>query len=78
MTLDEDGDDDADEAPAKTASSVADADPVGDFELLADLGIPAVRLLELCSQEGMLPADITAEICQVLGCGDEVEELREA
>ena len=25
----------------------------------------------------MLPADVTAEVCQVLGCGDEVEELRE-
>lgn len=55
-----------------------DADPVGDADLLNDLGVPAVRLLELCSHEGMLPADVTAEVCQILGCGDEVEELREA
>lgn len=55
-----------------------DAEPVGDAELLADLGVPAPRLLELCAQEGMLPADITSEVCQSLGCGDEVEELREA
>jgi putative tRNA adenosine deaminase-associated protein len=55
-----------------------DIEPVGDPDLLADLGIPAHRLLELCAQEGMLPADITAEVCQVLGCADEVEELREA
>ena len=55
-----------------------DADPVGDAEILADLGISAHRLLTLCGLEGMLPADITAEICQRLGCGDEVEELREA
>ena len=55
-----------------------DADPVGDAEILADLGISSHRLLTLCGLEGMLPADITAEICQRLGCGDEVEELREA
>jgi putative tRNA adenosine deaminase-associated protein len=54
-----------------------DADPVGDAELLNDLGISASRLLKLCGLEGMLPADVTAEICQHLGCGDEVEELRE-
>lgn len=55
-----------------------DADPVGDADLLADLGVSAHTLLELCGQEGMLPADVTAEVCQTLGCGDEVEELREA
>lgn len=55
-----------------------DADPVGDAELLNDLGITAHRLLALCGQEGMMPADVTAEICQQIGCGDEVEELREA
>ena len=47
-------------------------------DLLTDLGVSAHRLLELCAHEGMLPADVTAEVCQVLGCGDEVEELREA
>ncbi|GIH18256.1 tRNA adenosine deaminase-associated protein [Rugosimonospora africana] len=54
-----------------------DTDPVGDPDLLADLGIPARQLLELCSSEGMLPSDVTAEVCLVLGCGDEIEELRE-
>ena len=55
-----------------------DIDPVGDADLLADLGVPARRLLELCAHEGLLPADVTAEVCQAIGCGDEVEELREA
>jgi putative tRNA adenosine deaminase-associated protein len=55
-----------------------DIEPVGDPELLADLGMPGGRLLELCAQEGMLPADLTAEICQAIGAGDEIEELREA
>jgi putative tRNA adenosine deaminase-associated protein len=55
-----------------------DVDPVGDADLLADLGVPAHQLLALCTHGGRLPADVTAEICQALGCGDEVEELREA
>lgn len=55
-----------------------DADPVGDAELLADLGVSAHRLLALCSSDGMLPADVTAELCQRIGCGDELEELRDA
>ncbi|TDO39767.1 putative tRNA adenosine deaminase-associated protein [Paractinoplanes brasiliensis] len=67
------GDDDTDK-PAVDP----DADPVGDAELLNDLGISAHRLLALCGLEGMLPADVTAEICQRIGCGDEMEELREA
>ncbi|HEX5597650.1 MAG TPA: tRNA adenosine deaminase-associated protein [Micromonosporaceae bacterium] len=55
-----------------------DADPVGDADLLADLGVSAQRLLTLSAMEGMLPADVTAEVCQKIGCGDVVEELREA
>ena len=66
-------DDDEDDRPAADP----DADPVGDIELLADLGLSSHRLLTLCGLEGMLPADVTAEICQKLGCGDELEELRE-
>jgi putative tRNA adenosine deaminase-associated protein len=67
-------DDDETDKPAADP----DADPVGDADLLADLGVSAHRLLELCAHEGMLPADVTAEVCQAIGCGDEVEELREA
>ncbi|SDT75158.1 tRNA adenosine deaminase-associated protein [Actinoplanes derwentensis] len=55
-----------------------DADPIGDADLLGDLGITAKRLLALCGMEGMMPADVTAEICSKIGCGDEMEELREA
>jgi putative tRNA adenosine deaminase-associated protein len=60
------------------AEPAPDADPAGDADLLADLGVPAGKLLRLCSHEGMLPSDVTAEVCQAIGCGDEVEELREA
>ncbi|MBB2945634.1 putative tRNA adenosine deaminase-associated protein [Actinoplanes lutulentus] len=68
-----DGDDD-EERPAADP----DADPIGDAELLGDLGVNAQRLLELCGKDGMLPSDVTAEICQRIGCGDEMEELRDA
>jgi putative tRNA adenosine deaminase-associated protein len=63
--------------PDKPAAD-PDADPVGDADLLADLGVAARRLLELCAHEGLLPSDVTSEVCQTIGCGDEVEELREA
>ncbi|HEY2794827.1 MAG TPA: hypothetical protein VGJ28_20875, partial [Micromonosporaceae bacterium] len=66
-----------DEEPA-AASVAPDADPVGDADLLADLGVPSHHLLELCAHEHLLPADITAEICLLMGCGDEIDELREA
>jgi putative tRNA adenosine deaminase-associated protein len=66
------------EDDADDPASDPDADPVGDAELLNDLGISSGRLLKLCGLEGMMPADVTAEICQQIGCGDEVEELREA
>jgi putative tRNA adenosine deaminase-associated protein len=69
----------ADEEEEDEVPSVEpDIEPVGDPELLADLGLSSGRLLELCAQEGMLPADLTAEICQAIGAGDEIEELREA
>ncbi|WP_426508415.1 tRNA adenosine deaminase-associated protein [Dactylosporangium sp. McL0621] len=71
---DEAEEDEEEERPA----AEPDIEPVGDPELLADLGMPGGRLMELCTQEGMLPADITAEIGQAIGAGDEIEELREA
>lgn len=71
---DADDDDEEEDTPVPDP----DADPVGDAELLNDLGVSAHKLLALCGREGMMPADVTAEICQQIGCGDEVEELREA
>jgi putative tRNA adenosine deaminase-associated protein len=69
----EKGDDGDDDKPVDP-----DADPIGDADLLGDLGVSAQRLLALCGMDGMLPSDVTAEICQKIGCGDEMEELREA
>jgi putative tRNA adenosine deaminase-associated protein len=75
LEIDEDVDADADEdKPAVDPG----ADPVGDADLLADLGVSAHKLLQLCATDGLMPSDITAELCQMIGCGDEVEELRES
>ena len=54
-----------------------DVAPVGDPDLLADLGFPAPALLALVAREGLLPADITVEVCQAIGCGEAVDSLRE-
>jgi putative tRNA adenosine deaminase-associated protein len=72
---DEELDTEQDEEPDVAAPAAAD--PAGDADLLADLGLSADRLLELCGNDGMMPSDITAEVCQAIGCGDDIEELRE-
>ncbi len=58
-------------------SAAPDIAPVGDIDLLNDLGVPSRQLLDLCAREATLPADITTEICETLGCSEDVEELRE-
>jgi putative tRNA adenosine deaminase-associated protein len=75
LEIDEDADADAeDDKPAADPT----VDPVGDADLLADLGVSAHKLLALCATDGLLPSDITAELCQMIGCGVEVEEFRES
>jgi putative tRNA adenosine deaminase-associated protein len=55
-----------------------DAQPVGDVELLADLGTPGDVLVEIIAEEGALPSDIVAALCERAGCGDVLDELRGA
>jgi putative tRNA adenosine deaminase-associated protein len=50
--------------------------PLGDADLLADLGIPATMLYELCSGDGMLPTDALAEIADQAGFADALESMR--
>ncbi len=54
------------------------AEPVGDTELLADLGTSSELLLQTCAEEGLLPADVLTALCERAGCLDALEELREA
>ena len=71
-----DGDGEVDEQPVPPNGP--DIEPIGDAELLSDLGLPALRLIALCAQEGMLPADLTAEVCVAIGAGEAIDRIREA
>jgi putative tRNA adenosine deaminase-associated protein len=53
------------------------AEPVGDAELVADLGTRGSELIDLCAEEGLLPADVLTAVCERAGCADVLEELRE-
>jgi len=66
------GDDEEEEEAVRAAG-----DPIGDPELLSDLGVPGNRLLALCAEEGQLPADILSTLCESAGCLDTLEALRE-
>ena len=65
------GDDDDDESTRPIA------EPVGDTAVLADLGTPPDDLLELCAEEGLLPADVLTTLCERAGCDEVLERLRE-
>jgi len=71
-------DEDDDEEEEEEEVIRAAGDPIGDAEVLADLGTPAKRLLALCAEEGQLPADIISSLCESAGCLEVLEELRGA
>ena len=72
----DEADDEHDDDEDEEESLRAEADPAGDVELLTDLGTPGKVLLDLCAEEGMLPADIITAVCESLGCAEQVEALR--
>lgn len=55
-----------------------ESEPLGDADLLADLGTPGRDLIALVTHERTLPADVISEICERAGCLDELETLRGA
>jgi putative tRNA adenosine deaminase-associated protein len=55
-----------------------ESEPVGDADLLADLGTSRRDLIALVTHERTLPADVISEVCERAGCLDELEELRGA
>ena len=71
QVAEEDDEDDDDEDTVQTGG-----DPVGDADLLADLGTPARKLLELSAEEGQLPADIISALCERAGCLEPLDALR--
>lgn len=64
--------DDDDDSPR------AEGQPAGDGSILADLGVSEERLLDLCGEEGRLPADVITAVCEKIGCVDVLEEIRES
>jgi putative tRNA adenosine deaminase-associated protein len=54
------------------------AEPVGDAALLADLGTTADALLDLCAEEGLLPADVLTGVAERAGFLEVLDGLREA
>ena len=70
--VDEADDDDEDEGTRPIA------EPVGDAALLADMGTSADDLLDLCAQEGLLPADVLTGVAERAGFLEVLEGLREA
>jgi len=68
---DHDDDDEDDEEAGQTSG-----DPVGDPDVLADLGTSAQRLLALCAEEGQLPADVVSTLCENAGCLEALDALR--
>ena len=53
------------------------AEPVGDPALLSDLGTSPDVLLELCAEEGLLPADVLTGIAERAGFLDVLDSLRD-
>jgi putative tRNA adenosine deaminase-associated protein len=74
--VDEDVVDDADDEDGDDDAVLADGDPAGDTALMSDLGTSSSRLLALCAEEGALPADVIAALCEAAGCLDVLEKLR--
>jgi len=64
---DEDGEEEAEEIVAG---------PVGDSELLADLGTSSDTLLQLCAKEGMLPSEVLSTLAEAAGAGEALESVR--
>jgi putative tRNA adenosine deaminase-associated protein len=69
--VEEPDDDDEDEGTRPVA------EPVGDAALLSDLGTPAEALLDLCAEEGLLPADVLTGVADRAGFLEVLEDLRE-
>ncbi len=55
-----------------------DVRAVGDPELLADFGTPGDVLVQLCAEEGALPSDVVATVCERAGCLEQLDALRGA
>jgi putative tRNA adenosine deaminase-associated protein len=72
----DEGADEVDDPDSDDDPALADGDPAGDSALMSDLGTSSSKLLALCAEEGALPADVIAALCEAAGCLDVLEKLR--
>ena len=49
--------------------------PVGDLELISDLGMPALDLGVLCDDDDLFPEDILRDVADRLGFGDKFDAV---
>lgn len=71
-----DSDDEDVEEDEPEATVGDDSGPVGDQDLLADLGTNANQLVELCTKEGMLPSEVLTYLAEQAGAADALESVR--
>ena len=67
-----------DEEDDDESAARPEGEPGGDDSIASDLGTPAAELLELCAEEGNLPADVIYAVCEGAGCAQVLEDLRGA
>lgn len=67
----EESDQDEDDEPAELASG-----PVGDHDLLFDLGTDGEALVALCEKEGLLPSEILTTLAENAGAAEALEAVR--
>lgn len=61
--------------PEDPGGSTADAQAVGDMEILSDLGMTAFDLGVLCDDDDLYPDDILFDVAERLGFGGELEAV---
>jgi putative tRNA adenosine deaminase-associated protein len=70
----------AEEDSEEEEESLEEADlgdgPVGDFDILADQGTSAADLLELCSEDGVLPSEALTLLAERAGAAGALETVR--
>lgn len=78
LDADEDEETASEEDEDEEEATLPAGDPIGDADVLADLGTSADRLLAMCAEEGQLPADIVTALCEQAGCAEPLDALRMA
>ncbi len=52
-----------------------DPQPVGDLDILSDLGMPGLELSVLCDDDDLFPEDILRDVADRLGFGDKLDAI---